>query len=319
MPTTTEQSSRGETLSLLRDLGVNDAQLDGGSLPATSPIDGEILAHCPVASQDQVAAAVRQASEAFDHWRGVPAPVRGDLVRLLGDELRSAKEKLGRLVTIEAGKIATEGLGEVQEMIDICTFAAGLSRQLCGLTIATERPHHRMMETWHPLGVTAVLSAFNFPVAVWSWNAALALVCGNAVIWKPSEKTPLTALAVQALFERAARKFGNVPAGLSSVLIGARETGETLIDHPDVALVSATGSTAMGRQVGPRVAPPPPPAGARPLRPHHSRTRRKQCRHRLPVRRSRTHAARRRILRDGHCRPALHHLAPPHPAQRRLR
>jgi aldehyde dehydrogenase (NAD+) len=139
-------------------------------------------------------------------------------------------------------------------MIDICTFAAGLSRQLSGLTIATERPHHRMMETWHPLGVTAILSAFNFPVAVWSWNAALALVCGNSILWKPSEKTPLTALATQALFERAAKKFGKTPQGLSSVLIGARETGEALVDDSSVALVSATGSTAMGRQVGPRVA-----------------------------------------------------------------
>ena len=139
------------------------------------------------------------------------------------------KTALGRLVTIEAGKIVSEGLGEVQEMIDICTFAAGLSRQLCGLTIATERPLHRMMETWHPLGVTGVISAFNFPVAVWAWNAALALVCGNSVVWKPSEKTPLTALATQALFERAVAKFGDAPGGLSAVLNGGREIGEALV------------------------------------------------------------------------------------------
>ncbi len=158
------------------------------------------------------------------------------------------------MVTIEAGKIVSEGLGEVQEMIDICTYAAGLSRQLCGLTIATERPHHRMMETWHPLGVTGIISAFNFPVAVWSWNAALALVCGNSCVWKPSEKTPLTALATQSLFGRACARFGDAPAGLSAVLVGGRELGETLVDDARVALVSATGSTAMGRQVAPKLA-----------------------------------------------------------------
>ena len=175
-------------------------------------------------------------------------------MRLLGEELRAAKTALGRLVTIETGKILSEGLGEVQEMIDICDFAVGLSRQLYGLTIASERPDHRMMETWHPLGITGIITAFNFPVAVWSWNAALALVCGNTLVWKPSEKTPLTALAVQALFERAAERIGDVPAKLSSVLIGGRAIGEVLVDHPKVPLVSATGSTAMGRAVGPRLA-----------------------------------------------------------------
>src|SRR5262249_36563330 len=151
-------------------------------------------------------------------------------------------------------KTLSEGLGEVQEMIDICDYAVGLSRQLFGLTIATERPDHRMMESWRPLGVVGVISAFNFPVAVWSWNAALAFVCGDAVVWKPSEKTPLTALAVQAVVERAAGRFGEAPAGLSAVLIGGREVGEALVDHPTVPLVSATGSTAMGRAVGPRLA-----------------------------------------------------------------
>ena len=199
----------------------------------------------------------RTAHAAFLAWRLVPAPKRGELVRLLGEELRAHKPALGRLVSIEVGKIASEGLGEVQEMIDICDFAVGLSRQLYGLTIATERGEHRMAETWHPLGVTGIISAFNFPVAVWSWNAALALVCGNSIVWKPSEKTPLTALATQALFARAVKRFqdgGAAPDGISAVLIGGREIGEMLVDHAKVALVSATGSTAMGRVVGPRLA-----------------------------------------------------------------
>ena len=184
----------------------------------------------------------------------MPAPRRGEFVRLLGEELRAAKADLGRLVTLETGKIASEGLGEVQEMIDICDFAVGLSRQLYGRTIATERAEHRMMETWHPLGVCGVISAFNFPVAVWSWNAALALVCGDPVVWKPSEKTPLTALAVQAIVQRAMERFGDAPAGLSEVLIGGRDVGEMLVDDRRVAVVSATGSTAMGRAVAPRLA-----------------------------------------------------------------
>jgi aldehyde dehydrogenase (NAD+) len=243
-----------ETTNILRELGVETSKFRNGSLPVHSPINAELIGQCPVASVEDVAAAVRASHQAFLEWRGVPAPQRGELVRLLGDELRNAKTALGRLVTIEAGKIISEGLGEVQEMIDICAFAAGLSRQLCGLTIATERPNHRMMETWHPLGVVGIISAFNFPVAVWSWNAALALVCGNSTLWKPSEKTPLTALATQALFERAARKFGDAPAGLSSALIGGKEIGAALVDNPLVPLVSATGSTAMGRTVGPRLA-----------------------------------------------------------------
>ena len=179
---------------------------------------------------------------------------RRELVRLLGETLRAAKTDLGLLVTLEAGKTVSEGLGEVQEMIDICDYAVGLSRQLFGLTLATERPDHRMTEAWLPLGVVGVISAFNFPVAVWSWNAALALVCGDPVVWKPSEKTPLTALAVQALFERAAAKFGDAPDGLSSVIVGGREVGEALVAAPKVRLVSATGSTAMGRAVGPMLA-----------------------------------------------------------------
>ena len=225
-----------------------------GDLASHTPIDGSEIGRVRTASPADVATAIEAAQAAFAHWRTVPAPRRGELVRLLGDELRTHKQALGALVTLEAGKIASEGLGEVQEMIDICDFAVGLSRQLHGLTIVSERPEHRMMEQWHPLGVVGVITAFNFPVAVWAWNAALALVCGNAVVWKPSEKTPLTALAVQALFQRAAARFGDAPAGLSQVLQGARATGEALADHPGVALVSATGSVAMGRHVGPRVA-----------------------------------------------------------------
>ncbi|QDZ08181.1 aldehyde dehydrogenase family protein [Sphingomonas panacisoli] len=243
-----------EALAVLERLGVDQGACAGSTLVVQSPITGETIAHLAESDPGAAAAAIDRAHAAFLQWRTVPAPRRGELVRLLGEELRAAKDDLARLVTIEAGKIVSEGLGEVQEMIDICDYAVGLSRQLFGLTIATERSEHRMMETWHPLGVTGIVSAFNFPVAVWSWNAALALVCGNSVVWKPSEKTPLTALAVQSLFDRAAAKFGGAPEGLSSVLIGGREIGEVLVDHPKVPLVSATGSTTMGRTVGPRLA-----------------------------------------------------------------
>jgi aldehyde dehydrogenase (NAD+) len=249
----TLRSVTEETAELLADLGVESQAFSGGQLQVRTPITGEIIASVQKTDAAEANLCINAAHIAFLEWRRRPAPQRGELVRLFGDQLRKEKSALGRLVTIEAGKIISEGLGEVQEMIDICTYAAGLSRQLCGLTIATERPNHRMMETWHPLGVTGIISAFNFPVAVWSWNAALALVCGNSAVWKPSEKTPLCALATQALFERACRQFGDAPAGLSSVLIGGREIGEMLVDHPRVPLVSATGSTAMGRQVAPRL------------------------------------------------------------------
>jgi aldehyde dehydrogenase (NAD+) len=219
-----------------------------------SPLTGETIAYVDDASPQRAAETIARAEAAFRQWRQIPSPQRGELIRLLGLELRAAKDALGRLVTIEAGKIASEGRGEVQEMIDICDFAVGLSRQLYGLTIASERPDHRMMEQWHPLGPVGVITSFNFPVAVWSWNAALALVCGNPVIWKPSEKTPLTALAAQALFGRAAAKAGNIPDGLSTVLIGGRDVGEVLVGDPRVPLVSATGSTAMGREVGTQLA-----------------------------------------------------------------
>jgi aldehyde dehydrogenase (NAD+) len=226
-----------------------------GDWPVRSPIDGSSLARLRTHTVDEADAAIGRAQQAYAVWRNVPAPRRGELVRLFGEVLREEKAALGELVSLEAGKIRSEGLGEVQEMIDICDFAVGLSRQLHGLTIASERPGHRMMEQWHPLGVVGVISAFNFPVAVWAWNAALALVCGDPVVWKPSEKTPLTALACQALFERALQRFGaEAPAGLSELLIGGAALGERLVDDPRVALVSATGSTRMGRAVGPRVA-----------------------------------------------------------------
>ena len=242
-----------QALALLERLGVSADRLEG-PVEAVTPLTGETLARVPQMDDDAVSSAIGRAHAAFLQWRDVPAPRRGELVRLLGEELRAAKADLAALVTLEAGKIVSEGLGEVQEMIDICDFACGLSRQLHGLTIATERPDHRMMETWHPIGVVGVISAFNFPVAVWSWNAALALVCGDAVAWKPSEKTPLTALAVDAVFRRAAARFGGAPEGLSTLLLGARAAGEALVDDPRVPVVSATGSTAMGRHVAPRVA-----------------------------------------------------------------
>ncbi|MGP9790152.1 L-piperidine-6-carboxylate dehydrogenase [Roseinatronobacter sp. NSM] len=227
----------------------------GGDLAVHSPIDGAEVARVQQTPPQDMPAILARAAAAFKHWRSVPAPRRGELVRLLGEELRNAKDALGAVVTLEAGKITSEGLGEVQEMIDICDFAVGLSRQLYGLTIASERPGHRMMETWHPLGPTAVITAFNFPVAVWSWNTALALVCGNPVIWKPSEKTPLTAMASMVAMRRALARFGeDAPDGLVQLVIGGPELGAALVESPDVALVSATGSTRMGRIVAPKVA-----------------------------------------------------------------
>jgi aldehyde dehydrogenase (NAD+) len=239
---------------ILQDLGLSGAAVSGGTLAVHTPVDGSRIATVAETPLGEVPAIIATARDAFRQWRTVPAPVRGELVRLLGEELRAAKEPLGRLVSLEAGKILSEGQGEVQEMIDICDFAVGLSRQLYGLTIASERPGHRMMETWHPMGVTAVITAFNFPVAVWSWNAAIALVCGNPVIWKPSEKTPLTALACQKILEKAMARFGRAPQGLSQVVIGRADAGEALVASHDVAIVSATGSTRMGRAVAPKVA-----------------------------------------------------------------
>ena len=240
--------------ALLDRLGVDPARVTDGELVVRTPITGEEIGR--VARTDEAAtdAAVARAVGAFEAWREVPAPRRGELVRLLGEELRREKETLGALVTLEVGKITQEGLGEVQEMIDICDFAVGLSRQLYGRSIASERPGHRLTETWHPLGPVAVISAFNFPVAVWSWNAALALVCGDPVIWKPSERTPLTAIATTALLERAADRFGDAPDGLFELVIGGADRAVQLAEDDRIPLVSATGSTAMGKEIAPRIA-----------------------------------------------------------------
>ena len=234
--------------------GLTAADLTGGTLPVHSPIDGAEVARIAETALADMPGIIAASQAAFKAWRDVPAPRRGELVRLLGEELRAAKAELGAVVTLEAGKITSEGLGEVQEMIDICDFAVGLSRQIYGLTIASERPGHRMMESWHPLGPCAIISAFNFPVAVWSWNAALALVTGNPVIWKPSEKTPLTAMASMKILDRALKRFGDAPAGLVQLVIGGPGVGEALVGSRDVPVVSATGSTRMGSIVGPKVA-----------------------------------------------------------------
>ena len=240
---------------ILKANGLTDAEVTGGTLVVRSPIDGAELARVHETPAADMPKVIARSQEAVKAWRELPAPRRGELVRLLGEELRAGKEALGALVTLEVGKIASEGLGEVQEMIDICDFAVGLSRQIYGLTIASERPGHRMMETWHPMGPCAVISAFNFPVAVWSWNAALALVCGDPVIWKPSEKTPLTAMAAMKAMERALKRFGpDAPEGLCQLVIGGPAIGEALVASKDVPIVSATGSTRMGGIVGPKVA-----------------------------------------------------------------
>jgi aldehyde dehydrogenase (NAD+) len=225
----------------------------GHGLQASTPITGDVLFTVRETTPDEADDAIAAAARAFTTWRVTPAPVRGALVARLGELLVEHAAELGTLVTIEAGKITSEALGEVQEMIDICQFAVGLSRQLYGRTIASERPGHRLMETWHPLGVVGVITAFNFPVAVWAWNTAVALVCGDTVVWKPSELTPLTAIACQALIERAAADVG-APVEVSRLIQGGREIGEKLVDDPRIALISATGSVRMGQQVGPRVA-----------------------------------------------------------------
>jgi aldehyde dehydrogenase (NAD+) len=236
-----------EAEQILDLFGIHSA----GKLVSHSPIDGSAIGRVTVGDPDLACA---RAADAFVKWRTVPAPRRGELVRLLGGRLREAKPVLAKMITLETGKIMAESLGEVQEMIDICDFAVGLSRQLYGLTIASERTDHRMMEQWHPLGPVVVISAFNFPVAVWSWNAALALVCGDPVIWKPSEKAPLCAELVMQLVNGAIRSFGEAPDGLVQLVQGERQVGEALARDRRVALVSATGSTKMGRTVGPLVA-----------------------------------------------------------------
>lgn len=241
-------------MNVFASIGLPDPSEAEGALSVRSPVHGGELARLRPDDRAGADAKIARAADAFRTWRSVPPPVRGELVRRFGEVLRAAKPELGRLITLEAGKIVSEAEGEVQEMIDVCDFAVGLSRQLYGLTIASERPEHAMRETWRPLGPVGVISAFNFPAAVWAWNAALALVCGDPVVWKPSEKTPLTALACVGLFARAAEGFDAAPQGLVEVLIGGPELGEQLVDDPRLPLVSATGSTAMGRKVGPRLA-----------------------------------------------------------------
>lgn len=221
----------------------------GEELSSFSPVDGQFIGKVHAASREDYDTVIVQAQEAFKTWRLVPAPKRGDIVRQMGEQLRKYKTELGTLVSYEMGKSLQEGLGEVQEMIDICDFAVGLSRQLYGLTMHSERPSHRMYEQWHPLGIVGIISAFNFPVAVWSWNCMLAWVCGDVCVWKPSEKTPLTAIACQNIIQEVL-KTNDVPEGVSGLIVGGREVGEWLSHDERVPLVSATGSTRMGKAVG---------------------------------------------------------------------
>ena len=239
---------------ILKNAGLDRKEFREGDLTVRTPIDGSEIGSLKMQKPAAVEQTIAKAVAAYTLWRDVPAPKRGELVRLFGEELRQAKEHLGRLVSLESGKILQEGLGEVQEMIDICDLAVGQSRQLFGLTIASERPGHSMREVWHPMGVCGVITAFNFPVAPFAWNAALALVCGNPVVWKPSEKTPLSALATQKIFATALAKFGEAPGALLQVLIGGSDVAEALVESRQVPIISATGSTRMGKAVAPKVA-----------------------------------------------------------------
>lgn len=244
-----------ELLSVYERCGITPAEYSGGTLTVRSPIDGSELARLHETPMSAMSDVIARSKASFRKWRNIPAPLRGELVRLWGEELRAAKRDIGYIVSVEVGKIVEEGLGEVQEGIDICEFALGQSRQLCGKTIVSERPGHRIMEQYHPLGPVGVITAFNFPSAVFAWNAAIALVCGDPVIFKPSEKSPLSGLATFKALERAIARFGSkAPEGLAQIVIGKAPLGEALVDSPDVALVSATGSTRMGRAIGPKVA-----------------------------------------------------------------
>lgn len=247
-----------EEFTELRQLGVPIKEYQGNDLHVQSPIDGSHLISLRYDTAKAIEQKIEASRKAFEQWRDVPAPKRGELIRIFGNRLRQAKEPLARLVTSECGKILEEARGEVQEMIDICDFAVGLSRQLHGLTIASERPNHVMQENWLPLGPVGVISAFNFPVAVWAWNFALAIVCGDTVIWKPSEKTPLSALACQALFNQSIKEYVDsghkAPDALSQLVIGSGKTGEALVNNRHVPLICATGSCSMGKIVGPKVA-----------------------------------------------------------------
>jgi len=230
-------------------MGKDWLKTTGRSLPSTSPVDGQVIAEVNLADEKAYEKIMNQAQEAFEEWRMVPAPQRGEIIRQFGLELREKKEALGTLVSYEMGKSLQEGLGEVQEMIDICDFALGQSRQLYGRTIASERPSHRMYEQWHPLGVVGIISAFNFPVAVWSWNVALAWVCGNVTVWKPSEKAPLSAIACQNIIAGVLEKNDIHPA-VSSLVIGDAGMGKIMAADSRIPLISATGSTRMGKAVG---------------------------------------------------------------------
>jgi aldehyde dehydrogenase (NAD+) len=214
-----------------------------------SPVDGNLIASVTYATTTEYERVTKVAHSAFEYWQNVPAPKRGEIVRQIGNKFRENKHDLGQLVSYEMGKSLQEGLGEVQEMIDICDFAVGISRQLYGLTIASERPEHQMMEQWHPLGIVGIISAFNFPVAVWSWNAMLAAVCGDVCIWKPSEKTPLSAIAVHMLIKSVLVE-NNMPEGVFNLVIGDFRIGEKMVKDQRIQLISATGSTRMGKRVG---------------------------------------------------------------------
>jgi aldehyde dehydrogenase (NAD+) len=251
---TSTEELRSRARRSLERCGVDLSSFGAGpSVGARSPITGETLFDVPAAGRAEVEEAIAAAKAAFADWRVTPAPVRGGLVKRLGELLTEQKADVAELVTIEAGKIRSEALGEVQEMIDVCDFAVGLSRQLEGRTMPSERPSHRLMETWHPLGVVGLITAFNFPAAVWSWNTAVALVCGDTIVWKPSTMTPLTSIACSALLDRALSESG-APAGVHRLVIADAQAGQALVDSPDVALVSATGSERMGAEIAPRVA-----------------------------------------------------------------
>ncbi len=254
-----------DIMPILRDLGIGThngafatgaiwgAANDAFVLESFSPVDGKLIASAKLATAKDLEKVILEAQKAFIFWRTVPAPKRGDIVRQFGDALRDKKQTLGTLVSYEMGKSLQEGLGEVQEMIDICDFALGQSRQLYGLTMHSERPQHRMYEQWHPLGVVGIISAFNFPVAVWAWNTALALVCGNVCIWKPSEKTPITAIACQHILSKIFIK-NKIPEGVCSLILGDKSIGEQMAHDKRIALISATGSTRMGKEVAKAVA-----------------------------------------------------------------
>jgi aldehyde dehydrogenase (NAD+) len=233
--------------------GINWIESDGAAIESISPVDGKKIAAVTCTDKKAYNEVIEKARKAFSAWRQWPAPKRGEIVRQIGELLREKKEDLGKLVSYEMGKSLQEGLGEVQEMIDICDFSVGLSRQLHGLTMHSERPGHRMYEQWHPLGIVGIISAFNFPVAVWSWNSMLAWICGDVCVWKPSEKTPLCALACQQIVSEVFEK-NKVPEGVSCLITGGMEVGEWLVNDPRVPLISATGSTRMGKAVGTAVA-----------------------------------------------------------------